>query len=68
MKQVCTGHSEVCMVATMQVLVCIVVTMWTCFAGSCMFASFPNIFGLYQRLACPDNLPPLTICYRQFDS
>ena len=48
--QVCNGHNAVCMVATMQTLVPIVVTMWTCFAGSCLFASFPNILGLYQRL------------------
>ena len=52
----------------MQTLVCIVVTMQTCFAGSCLFASFPNIIGLYQRLAGLYILSPLTICYWQFDS
>ena len=61
-------YSAVCMAATMQTLVCIVVTMPTCFAGSCLFASFLNIIGLYLRLAQPDILPLLTICYWQFDS
>ena len=68
--QVCNNCSAFCMVATMQTLVCIVVTMPTYFPGSYLFVSFPNIIGLYQlqRLARPDILPLLTICYRQFDS
>ena len=55
-------------VVTMQTLSSKVVTMQTCFAGSCLFASFPNIIGLYQRLAQPDILLLLTICYWQFDA
>ena len=52
----------------MQTLGCRVVTMQTCFAGFCLFASFPNIIGLNQTLAQPDSLPLLIICYWQFDS
>ena len=52
----------------MQILVFIVVTMQTCIAGSCLFASFLNIIGLSQRLVRPDFLPLLTIFHWQFDS
>ena len=44
MKQMCVMviYSAVCMVATMKTYQ-LVGTLLTCFAGSCLFASFPHI-------------------------